>query len=99
LNSRAQGRREAGAEEEEERRRPMAGEVSGSIRSMMQENQNREAERLNSRAQGGPLGKKCAALVNSGINLVHDNIFFYQNPSPAGEGSDETEREAPILYE
>jgi hypothetical protein len=32
--------------------------------------------RLSSRAQGGPLGKKCAALVNSGNNLVHDNIYW-----------------------
>jgi hypothetical protein len=49
--------------------------------------------RLSSKAQGSPLGKKCAALVNSGKNLVHDNIFLDQNPSPAGEGSDETDRD------
>ena len=48
--------------------------------------------RLSSGAQGGPLGKKCAALVNSG-KIWFMITFLDQNPSPAGEGSDEAERE------
>ena len=50
----------------------------------------RRKRRLSSGAQGGPLGKKCAALVNSG-KIWFMIIFLDQNPSPAGEGSDETE--------